>query len=79
MVIQLDNSVVQCKFSSLTGGVLLPSPAAKAISQRSKAKTSNLSKDVITPEVHEDIRIGLQSIMSDLDDMLEGMKKKRSY
>jgi hypothetical protein len=80
VVVQLENSVVRCQFSSLSGGTILPDSVThlrrpERLPRPPKSKVS--SKECITTENHEDIRNGLQSIMSSLDDMLAGMKKKR--
>lgn len=79
MDVRLHNSVVRCKFSSLTGGVILSNSDStlKETFHHLKSKDTKGSKDYIPLESHEDIRSGLQSIMSNLDDMLADMKKKR--
>jgi hypothetical protein len=44
--------------------------------KKSSLKLDSSVGEIISSSGHEDMRSGLQSIMSTLDDMLAGMKKK---
>jgi len=79
--VEVTNSRVTAEFSSLKGGRIVtehnePSKPRKSGTSSNRSNVTKKKTELLSSDSHDNMREGLQSVMSALDDMLAGMKSK---